>query len=149
MATFERGGFPLLYLSATDPVPEDLRTRRHGGYEFRYDAVSARHPRMRRAFVLPPGRSFFGALHWADGTDLDLLDTLAERGADVGEAADRAVFGMFASPICFACDTSRLVLGVDRGLGPLTPAQTTRRLSTSCPTCGDDGFLAHLEVLDD
>src|SRR6478735_1752046 len=147
--TLDRGGFPLLYLTATDPVPEDLRTRVYGGYEFRYDAASARHPRMRRAFVLPPGRSYFGALHWADGTDLDLLDTLVAGGADIGEALDRAVFGVFTTPTCFSCATSRLLLGVDRGMGPLTPVQTSRRLSTVCPTCGDDGFLAHLEVLDD
>src|SRR6478736_3696344 len=103
MVTYERGGFPLLYLAATDPVAEELTAGEHTGYEFRLDCYAARHPRMRRAFVRPTRFVFFGALHWADGTDLDLLDTLAERGADIGAAVDRAVFGVFVSPICRAC----------------------------------------------
>ena len=90
--------------------------RRNDGYEFRYDAVSARHPRMRRAFVRPPGYAMFGALRWADGTDLDLLDTLVAAGADVGEAVDRAVFGVFVSPTCTVCHTPHLLLSIDGGL---------------------------------
>ncbi len=149
MVILERGDSPLLYLTATDQVPEELRAGEFSGYEFRYDAVSARHPRMRRAFVQPPGRSYFGALHWADETDLDLLDSLVAEGADIGPAADRAVFGSFNTPTCLSCSSSRLLLGVDRGLGRLTPAQLTRRLLTCCPTCGHDRYPPHLEVLDD
>ena len=147
-STLARGTFTLVYLCAVDDVPESVRTHEHSGYSFRNDADAARHPRMRRCLIEFPRSTFFGALHWADGTDLDLLDLLADQGADIGSAVDRAVFGVFGSVTCLACHTPRRVLGLDGGIPEPTPAQRRRRWSTTCPTCGHDRYASHVEVLD-
>lgn len=160
----EIDGHTVEYYPAEVEIPATTIAGVHR-YEYRVDAALDHHPRLRRAVVW--FRTFadvsrvFGALHWADGTDLEALDrelTADRPGNDVDgvdstddsvdHRFDGALFVMPSDAMCLTCHSSSLVVAVDPGL-PVSSIPRRRQHPTlvNCPVCGADRFVPHLEVL--
>lgn len=152
MIETSQAGIALEYYPSGDEIPVDAVDGLLG-YEFRYEAMTTAHPRLRRTIATFPFLSgsarYFGVLHWDDGTDLDLLDTLAAGGADVSSAIDRALYCAVGGATCQVCHTPQLLVSPEAGLPTSSlPRLRAHRLSYTCPNCGDTRFAQHAEVLD-
>jgi hypothetical protein len=152
---FDVDGQVVEYYPAGSELPVLLTTDLRG-YEYRIDVALDHHPRLRRAavwFRLPGDVvRIFGALHWADGRDLDALDR--ELQADTVDPDrpespfDVALFTVASDVTCQVCHSSSLVAVVDSALPLVSPARERQHpVSTHCPACGADRFRPHVEVL--
>lgn len=142
-------GTTVRYYPQGEPVPPEV-TERVYRYSFRDDSLTMHHPRVRQIVVpLRPGDDLaLLALHWDDGTDLDLLDHLVGQGADIDDAVARALTCEVREPICGNCDNASVVLVAARHLpGGGWEREARHEMTTVCPNCGDPGYVPHAEVL--
>ena len=143
------GRLPLLYLTATDPVPEDLRTARTPATS---SATTPPVPGTRGCAgpsccrpvaptsgrcTGPTGRTWTCSTPWSPGAPT------SERPSTVPSSASSHADLLLLRHLPAAARGRSRPRPADPGAADPT---TARRC---CPTCGDDGFPPHLEVLDD
>jgi hypothetical protein len=152
MHEIDLDGVPAWYYPEDEEIPPEV-TADVSRYQFRYDALTMHHPRLRQVIV-PKGTNglqatFFAVLHWVDGTDLRLLDHMLEIGADVDDAIDRGLLCEVSGASCQKCAASSVLVRPFGGFGAGRPSHGGRATpSYVCPNCGDYPFVEHVEVLE-
>jgi hypothetical protein len=152
MHELDLDGVQAWYYPAGEDVPPEV-TEDVFRYEFRYDALTMDHPRLRQV-ILPKGTNglnatLFAVLHWNDGTDLPTLDRMLELGADASDTIGRALLCEVHNATCPNCGATYVLL---RPFGDF-PAGDIRKHgraepSRTCPNCGHTRFPPHVEVLE-
>ena len=145
-------GRPVIYLAASEPVPEEVMDD-IVGFDFFEDQELKEHPRLRRILttLVRPKPLFYGVLHWSDGSDLIDLDRKVLQGiADDSDFAGALV----AEPrtiVCPNCQAQPRVLAVDTGQAIFSSNLPERlrkhELKTACPGCKAQLSLPIVEFL--
>jgi hypothetical protein len=124
------------------------------GYFLTEDSWFRFHRRLRRVLttLVRPVPKIYGALHWSDGSDLDLLDEKIRNGQAVDADFAGALLTEPRTVGCLACEAEFRVLAVDTGraLFAGTLAERLRRhaLKKSCPACGEPWTMLVVEFID-
>lgn len=152
MHEIDLDGVPAWYYPEDEEIPPEV-TADVSRYQFRYDALTMHHPRLRQVIVPKGtnglGATFFAVLHWADGTDLRLLDHMLEIGADVDDAIDRGLLCEVHGATCQKCAASFVLASPFVGFDAGRPSRHGRaEPSYVCPNCEDSRFVQHVEVLE-
>ena len=152
MYEIDLDGVPAWYYPADEDVPPGV-TEDVFRYEFRYDALTMDHPRLRQV-ILPKrtnglSATLFAVLHWDDGTDLRMLDRMLSLGADCGDTLRRGLLCEVHGATCQNCGATFVLA---RPLGDFAAGDLRKRdraePSRVCPNCGDTRFPPHVEVLE-
>lgn len=152
MDQLELDGVPAWYFPADEDIPPDV-TEGVFRYEFRFDALTMDHPRLRQV-ILPEGTNGLGArllavLHWEDGTDLTMLDRMLSLGADTTDTIERALLCEIHDATCQNCGATYVIARpfaeFDAGDIRRHPRPEPSRV---CPNCGSTRFPPYVEVLE-
>jgi hypothetical protein len=152
MHAIDLDGVPAWYYPAGEDVPPDV-TEDVFRYEFRYDALTMDHPRLRQV-ILPKGTNglnatLFAVLHWDDGTDLAMLDRMLSLGADADGAIARGLLCEVHGATCPNCAATCVLLRPFRDFAAGDIRRHGRaEPSHVCPNCGHTRFPPHVEVLE-
>lgn len=144
-------GRHVTYFPAGDKIaPVDSETI---GFDFSEDAEFRLHTRLRRVLttLVRPTPTFYGVLHWSDGSDLNLLDHKVKSGLVTDADFSNALLAEPRTIVCHACQAQVRVLAVDTGqalfAGDLAERLRGHALKTSCPACGAPLSLPVVEFI--
>lgn len=145
------GGRAVTYLGPDDAVP----AARDGlvGFDALEDPLLARNPAIRRVLtsLVNPRPTFYGVLHWSDGTDLRVLDDKVRRGVVQDQDFASAVLAEARTIVCRNCAAELRVLAVDTGQALFASSMTERlrahEFKPSCPVCAEDLGLPIVEFV--
>ena len=152
MHAIDLDGVPAWYYPAGEDVPPDV-TEDVFRYEFRYDALTMDHPRLRQV-ILPKGTNglnatLFAVLHWDDGTDLAMLDRMLSLGADADGAIARGLLCEVHGATCPNCGGDvRAPPSVRRLRRRRHPQARPRRAVARVPQLRSRRLPPHVEVLE-
>jgi hypothetical protein len=111
------------------------------GFDLLEDRDLEYHPRLRRVLttLVRPQPTFYGVLHWNDGTDLEELDRKVLENKASDEDFAGALLAQPRTIICPNCESQLRVLAVDTGQAlfakTLAERLRTHNLKSKCPVC--------------
>ena len=120
------------------------------GYSVVDDLELRSHPRMRRV-ILPfgPNKSFFGFLHWSDGTDLSELDRQVAARSHDPASFNGAITVESRSVNCLNCAASVRLAIASMGMQLATTERYRKHeFHRLCPVCREDLRLPYAEELE-